>query len=187
MEKMMEQPQQNRKMHPQKFALYIAMGSIVMMFAGLTSAYIVRQAQGNWVYFRLPMTFTVSTVAIVLSSVTMHLSLKAFKQRLIPRYRVLITITLLLGILFCALQWIGFQQLTASQEQRIRRLLASFRIIGLNETVKEETIRLRKDFRLKLPDCIVAATALSLDLPLLTADKQFRVIPSLMLEIYEPS
>lgn len=114
MEKMMEQPQQNRKMHPQKFALYIAMGSIVMMFAGLTSAYIVRQAQGNWVYFRLPMTFTVSTVAIVLSSVTMHLSLKAFKQRLIPRYRVLITITLLLGILFCALQWIGFQQLTAN-------------------------------------------------------------------------
>ena len=82
---------------------------------------------------------------------------------------------------------LGFQQLTASQEQRIRRLLASFRIIGLDETVKEETNRLRKDFRLKLPDCIVAATALSLDLPLLTADKQFRVIPSLMLEIYEPS
>ncbi len=114
MEKMMEQPQQNRKMHPHKFALYIAMGSIVMMFAGLTSAYIVRQAQGNWVYFRLPMTFTVSTVAIVLSSITMHLSVKAFKQRLMPRYRILITITMLLGILFCALQWIGFQQLTAN-------------------------------------------------------------------------
>jgi cytochrome c oxidase subunit 3 len=33
---------------------------------------------------------------------------------LIPRYRILITVTLLLGILFCALQWIGFQQLTAN-------------------------------------------------------------------------
>ena len=82
---------------------------------------------------------------------------------------------------------LGFQHLTANQEQKIKKLLASFRIIGLDETVKEETIRLRKDFRLKLPDCIVAATALSLDLPLLTADKQFRVIPGLILEIYQPS
>lgn len=82
---------------------------------------------------------------------------------------------------------LGFQRLTIKEEQKIRKLLASFRIIGLDETVKEETIRLRKDFRLKLPDCMIAATALSLDLPMLTADKQFRIIPGLMLEIYQPS
>lgn len=114
MEKIMEQPEQRRRMHPHKFALYIAMGSIVMMFAGLTSAYIVRQAQGNWVYFRLPVTFWISTAAIIISSITLHLGVKAFKQRQIPRYRALMTVTTVLGILFCVLQWIGFEQLTAN-------------------------------------------------------------------------
>src|SRR5690606_27662023 len=114
MEKIMEQPEQRRRMHPHKFALYIAMGSIVMMFAGLHSAYIVRQAQGNWVYFRLPVTFWISTAAIIISSITLHLGVKAFKQRQIPRYRALMTVTTVLGILFCVLQWIGFEQLTAN-------------------------------------------------------------------------
>lgn len=80
----------------------------------------------------------------------------------------------------------GFQQLTATKKRKIKTLLASFRIIGLDESVKEEAIRLRKNFRLKLPDCIIAATALSLNLPLLTADKQFQTVSDLALEIYQP-
>ncbi|MCB9046277.1 MAG: cytochrome c oxidase subunit 3 [Chitinophagales bacterium] len=111
MEKIMNQQGERKKMHPHKFALYMAMGSIVMMFAGLTSAYIVRHAQGNWVYYQLPFTFWISTFVIVASSITIHLGLKAFKQRAIPRYKVLITTTLVLGLLFAVLQWVGFQQL----------------------------------------------------------------------------
>ncbi len=111
MEKIMEKPRESRRMHPQKFALYMAMGSIIMMFAGLTSAYIVRQAQGNWVYYELPFTFWISTAVIVASSVTIHLGLKAFKNRAIPKYKMLISTTLILGILFAVLQWVGFQQL----------------------------------------------------------------------------
>lgn len=103
--------QQRKRIHPHKFALYLAIGSIVMMFAGLTSAYIVRQAQGNWVYFRLPVVFWISTASILASSVTMYLGLKAFKNRQIPRYRSLITATLILGILFTVLQYVGFTQL----------------------------------------------------------------------------
>ncbi|MCB0700761.1 MAG: cytochrome c oxidase subunit 3 [Chitinophagales bacterium] len=102
---------QRKRIHPHKFALYLAIGSIVMMFAGLTSAYIVRQAQGNWVYFEMPIVFWVSTASILLSSVTMHLGLKAFKNRQIPRYKSLITATLLLGVLFTVLQYVGFTQL----------------------------------------------------------------------------
>lgn len=98
-------------MHPHKFAMYVAMGSIVMMFAGLTSAYIVRHAQGNWVYFKMPATFWISTFVILISSVTMHLGVKSFKQRAMPRYRALITITLILGLAFSTLQWVGFNQL----------------------------------------------------------------------------
>lgn len=113
MDTAMNEPRGRKKMHPHKFALYIAMGSIIMMFAGLTSAYIVRQAQGSWVYFRLPVVFWVSTAVILVSSLTMHMGVRAFKNRAMPRYKVLITVTMILGVLFAVLQWVGFQQLYA--------------------------------------------------------------------------
>ena len=103
--------EQRKKIHPHKFALWVAIGSIVMMFAGLTSAYIVKRNQANWITFELPDLFWYSTVAILLSSVTMALALKFFKERNTPRYRNFLSITLLLGIVFIALQVIGFVQL----------------------------------------------------------------------------
>ena len=68
------------KIHPHKFAMWVAIGSISMMFAGLTSAYIVRHAQGNWVYYALPSLFTYSTFCIVASSITMIMALRSFKK-----------------------------------------------------------------------------------------------------------
>ncbi len=102
---------ERRKVHPHKFALWLAMGSIAMMFAGLTSAYIVRMAQGNWRMFEMPATFYASTGVILASSITMILGLRAFKARKMPQYRTMISATLLLGILFGVLQAIGFYQL----------------------------------------------------------------------------
>lgn len=104
---------QRKKIHPHKFALWLGIGSIVMMFAGLTSAHIVRHAQGNWVNYQLPAVFWVSTITIVLSSVTMAMGIKAFKNRLMPRFKMLITLTLVLGILFGVFQWMGFKTLYA--------------------------------------------------------------------------
>ena len=43
--------EERKKIHPHKFVMWIAMGSIVMMFAGLTSAYLVRKAEANWLVF----------------------------------------------------------------------------------------------------------------------------------------
>ena len=43
------------KIHPLKMYLYVGLGSIVMMFAGLTSAYIVKKSQANWLDFELEM------------------------------------------------------------------------------------------------------------------------------------
>lgn len=102
---------EGRRVHPHKFALWLALGSITMMFAGLTSAYIVRMAQGNWRLFSLPVTFYISTAVILISSITMILGLKAFKAREMSRYRALVSTTLILGILFGILQSIGFYQL----------------------------------------------------------------------------
>ncbi len=100
-----------KKIHPQKFALWIALCSIAMMFAGLTSGYIVRRGQGEWRVFELPSAFYVSTVVIVASSVTYYLAVKAFKNRKIASFRNLMLTTILLGLGFGALQYWGFYQL----------------------------------------------------------------------------
>lgn len=103
----------NKKIHPKKFALWVAIGSIIMMFGGFTSGYIVRMSQGNWLEYTMPWEFYVSTAVILLSSLTMHLSVKTFKNRDIRKHRRLVTITLLLGIAFTVLQITGFYNLFA--------------------------------------------------------------------------
>lgn len=102
---------QPQRIHPHKFTLWVAMGSIVMMFAGLTSAYIVKKNQSNWLAFELPKIFWVSTIVILLSSLTMHLATKAFKAREMSRYRTLITATAALGVTFLVMQYFGFMDL----------------------------------------------------------------------------
>ncbi len=99
------------RIHPQKFVLWVAMGSIVMMFAGLTSAYIVKKSQANWLEFALPTVFWYSTLTIIASSITIQLALKAFKARERKQYRTLITLTAALGILFITFQILGFANL----------------------------------------------------------------------------
>lgn len=103
--------EQRKRIHPHKFTLWVGVASIVMMFAGLTSAYIVKRNQANWVTFDLPAMFWYSTAIIVLSSITLYLSQNAFKKREMSRYRKLVVATLLLGILFVVMQVIGFNQL----------------------------------------------------------------------------
>lgn len=100
---------QRKKIHPHKFTLWVAIGSMIMMFAGLTSAYIVKRSQANWVMVEIPWMFWLSTATILLSSFTMHLALKAFKERRMPWYRRLMVLTAILGIAFLALQVAGFQ------------------------------------------------------------------------------
>ena len=102
--------QPKNKIHPHKFTLWVGIGSIVMMFAGLTSAYIVKRNQAGWRTFELPIAFWYSTVVILLSSLTIHLSLKAFKERFMLKYRRLMLATLVLGLLFVATQFIGFKE-----------------------------------------------------------------------------
>jgi len=99
------------RLHPHKFTLWVGIGAIIMMFAALTSAYIVRHSQQNWLEFQLPKVFWYSTAVIIISSITMHLSLKAFRARERMRYRFLLGITAFLGVLFAVLQIIGFYDL----------------------------------------------------------------------------
>lgn len=103
------------RIHPHKFTMWVAIGSMLMLFAGLTSAYIVKSSQDSWVGVQMPVQFWYSTAVIVISSVTMQMALRAFKQREMGAYRKLILLTTVLGIVFVALQWFGFRWLWNQQ------------------------------------------------------------------------
>ena len=102
------------KIHPQKMYLYVGLGSIVMMFAGLTSAYIVKKSQSNWLDFELPKVFFIATVVILLSSFTMQMAVKKAKEGLQNPYRGFLSLTAILGVVFMILQVQGFMALQAN-------------------------------------------------------------------------
>ncbi len=99
------------KIHPQKFGLWAACASILMMFAAFTSAYIVRQAAGNWLEFRMPDMFFVSTAILLISSITLHASYISFKKGKEQAYKILLLLSLILGVTFLVLQYLGWQEL----------------------------------------------------------------------------
>ena len=106
----MSEPERKR-LHPHKFTLWIGIGSIVMMFAGFTSAVIVKRNGADWQGFTLPNLFWYSTGVILATSLTVQMALRAFKERQMSRYRSLMLVTALGGILFITLQFFGFKAL----------------------------------------------------------------------------
>jgi cytochrome c oxidase subunit 3 len=100
------------KINPHKLALWIAIGSIIMMFAAFTSAYVVRRAAGNWLEFKLPDIFMVNTVVILLSSLTLQLAYAGFKQKKEQQYKGFLIATFLLGFAFVVLQYQGWEAMT---------------------------------------------------------------------------
>lgn len=104
---------QRQRIHPKKFAMWLAIASMIMLFAGLTSAFIVRAAAGNWVNFRLPTIFWISTLIIIASSATMHWALTSYKKYNYNHYRIGIALTLLLGCAFAVTQYLGWFKLAS--------------------------------------------------------------------------
>lgn len=96
------------KIHPKKFALYAACAGITMMFAAFTSAYVVRQAAGNWLEFQLPPMFFVSTGVILLSSAVLQASYRSFVHGNERAYKLLMIVGTLLGFAFLAFQYQGW-------------------------------------------------------------------------------
>lgn len=93
--------------------LWIGIVSIVMLFAGLTSAYVVRADNGNWLIFNLPDAFYLSTAVIITSSITMFMGLKMIKKGNVKGSNLMVFITLILGLVFTYTQFLGWGQLTA--------------------------------------------------------------------------
>jgi cytochrome c oxidase subunit 3 len=98
--------------HPKKFMMWVFIAAIVMMFAGLTSAYIVQKGNPKgWVNFELPSSFLYTTIIILLSSVTLWWATNSAKKDEITNVKTGLLLTLFLGILFCIGQWMGWQDM----------------------------------------------------------------------------
>ncbi|WP_343328290.1 cytochrome c oxidase subunit 3 [Polaribacter staleyi] len=110
-EQTLEQELKVAKKKSAKPMLWISMISMVMFFAGLTSAYVISMERDDWVSFDLPQAFYVSTVLIVASSITLFLSQKFLKEDKRQLSLILVVVTLLLGIGFVWQQYVGFNQL----------------------------------------------------------------------------
>jgi cytochrome c oxidase subunit 3 len=103
--------EQRNRLHPRKLMMWMAMASMFMVFAGLTSAFILQSGSAKWVIFKLPIAFWFSTIVIMASSYTMSKAVTFFKSREKQRYKTFVSYTLILGILFIALQLLGFADL----------------------------------------------------------------------------
>tara|TARA_B100000945_G_scaffold194978_1_gene156689 strand:+ start:1984 stop:2538 length:555 start_codon:yes stop_codon:yes gene_type:complete len=100
-----------RKNKTYKQLLWIGIGSIVMFFGGLTSAYIVRKAEGNWLEFEMPIWFTISTIAVIASSASLWFALQNIKNN--KSASTFLITTLSIGLLFTYSQIQGWENLVA--------------------------------------------------------------------------
>ncbi|MFB0911278.1 MAG: cytochrome c oxidase subunit 3 [Flavobacterium sp.] len=95
-----------------KLILLFSMVSMTMMFAGLTSAFVVSKSRVDWLTdFELPIAFYYSTIVIIGCSVTFHLAKKAIQKDNKSATTAFLIATLALGILFVILQFMGFGQI----------------------------------------------------------------------------
>lgn len=83
------------------------------------------------------------------------------------------------------LELLGYKGIKKKEEKIIQEFVSQCKTITINSAIKAETIRIRKNYNTKLPDSIIIATALYLDLPLITADVEFKKVEELTLILYE--
>lgn len=95
-----------------KQMMWFAIMSLLMMFAGLTSAYIISSSRRDWVEVELPSEFFYSTGIILLSSLTLFLAKKSLKSNNLSGASLMTGITFLLGTVFVVMQFYGFGSLT---------------------------------------------------------------------------
>ena len=79
-----------------KQMMYVAIISMVMMFAGLTSAYVISMNREDWVSFDLPQAFYISTLLILLSSISFIIAKKSIKKDNRQLTTIFLIVTLLL-------------------------------------------------------------------------------------------
>ena len=84
------------------------------------------------------------------------------------------------------LELLGYKGISPAEQKNVKRFISECTIIDINESIKKFVVEIRKAQSIKLPDSIIAATALYLEVPLFTADKDYKRISDLSLLLYSP-
>lgn len=91
--------------------LWIGLVSIIMFFAGLTSAVIVSKGTAVWENIQVPSAFVISTIFILLSSLTFYLGEQSLKSNQLAKVKIFVLATLVLGLLFTVTQYLAWTEL----------------------------------------------------------------------------
>jgi predicted nucleic acid-binding protein len=83
------------------------------------------------------------------------------------------------------MELLSYENITDGEKKSIENFLQELVVININETIKQNAIKVKQGSNLKLPDSIIAGTSIALKLPLVTSDKQFKNIQNLNLVYYE--
>jgi cytochrome c oxidase subunit 3 len=103
---------EEKKNRAKKMMLWFGILSLIMSFAGWTSAFVVSSSRPDWLKdFQLPNAFIISTIVIIISSVTFLLAKKALKNNNAKAAMLWLITTLILGVIFIYNQFSGFQQI----------------------------------------------------------------------------
>lgn len=94
-----------------KNLIYLVMFSVVMVFAGLTSAYIVSMGDSFWLKYNLPAAFYISTTVIIISSFLVHFGIQAAKKGKQTNSKILIVSAFIFGASFIYFQFKGYSKL----------------------------------------------------------------------------
>jgi len=103
--------QEEKRKKVMKPLLWFGMVSIVMLFAGLTSAVIVRRGDGEWLHFEIPSMFLISCIIIIGSSLLLVLANYFAKKNEGSKLNVTLVLVLLTGLAFVYTQFAGYGQL----------------------------------------------------------------------------
>lgn len=104
--------------HRYRIGMWVALCSITMLFTALTSAYIVRSrlnTANDWQPISVPQMLWLSTALILLSSATFEAARRYLSSREDERFRLWLTVTVLLGLGFLATQWLAWRELVAQR------------------------------------------------------------------------
>lgn len=103
-----------KRREPFRFMVWLGIASSVLLFTVVLAVYIIRRSASDWTDVKLPNVFLLSTIAIVLSSLTLRNANQAFRHERFDSYRTNMGTTLVLGTLFILLQGWGWRQMIQS-------------------------------------------------------------------------
>jgi cytochrome c oxidase subunit III len=109
--RIVEEAKKPLAMNPKKFALWLFMMSVIMLFGAWTSAYLVKRADAGWAEIILPDMFWINSGIVVLSSITMIWAYLAAKRDKVDMLKLALSLTTLFGIAFLVGQYFAYLEM----------------------------------------------------------------------------